>query len=240
MDLTYELVFTVFPYICLVTFVVGHSYRYVIDRYAWNAHSSEFLEKKSLFWGSVLFHAGIVLTFVGHAGGLLIPQRYFDLVGIDSQMHLSIAHYTGEVVGISAFAGCLLLLWRRLSNRRVRLAGTLNDLITLGALSLVLATGVYNVFFGGYDVLYTVAPWIRGIVTFSPDPDLMRPVPLSFKIHVTAAWALLGFSPFSRLVHIWSVPVFYFFRRWIVFRRHPASPSGVLNRHYLKPGRKEG
>lgn len=240
MDLTYELVFTVFPYICLVTFVVGHSYRYVIDRYAWNAHSSEFLEKKSLFWGSVLFHAGIVLTFVGHAGGLLIPQRYFDLVGIDSQMHLSIAHYTGEVVGISAFAGCLLLLWRRLSNRRVRYAGTLNDLITLGALSLVLATGVYNVFFGGYDVLYTVAPWIRGIVTFSPDPDLMRPVPLSFKIHVTAAWALLGFSPFSRLVHIWSAPVFYLFRRRLIFRRKPgeAARPGVFRR--LEPGGKEG
>jgi nitrate reductase gamma subunit len=77
-------------------------------------------------------------------------------------------------------------------------------------------------------------------VTFTPDAALMREVPLSYKIHVLAALALLGFSPFSRLVHIWSVPVFYFFRRRIVFRRHPASPFGVVNTHYLKPGRKEG
>ena len=211
MDLTYELIFTVFPYLCLATFVVGHTYRYVTDRYAWNARSSEFLEKKSLFWGSVLFHGGILLTLVGHAGGLLIPQKYYDLFGIDSQMHLDIAHWSGEVVGIAALAGCLLLLWRRITNRRIRATGTVNDLITLGMLTLVIATGVYNVFFGGYNVLYSVAPWIRGIVTFTPDPELMRPVPLSFKIHVTAAWALLGFSPFSRLVHIWSVPLFYFF-----------------------------
>jgi nitrate reductase gamma subunit len=47
----------------------------------------------------------------------------------------------------------------------------------------------------------------------------MRAVPISFKIHVTLAWALLGLSPFSRLVHIWSVPVTYLFRRYVVFRR---------------------
>jgi nitrate reductase gamma subunit len=239
MELGYTLLFTVFPYLCLTTFVVGHGYRYVTDRYAWNARSSEFLEKKSLFWGSVLFHVGIVLTFVGHAGGLLIPQKYYDLFGIDSQAHLAIAHLMGEVVGMAAFVGSLLLLWRRTTDRRVQAAGSVNDLVTLGALNLIIATGVYNVFFGHYDVLDSVAPWIRGIVFFSPDPDLMRPVPLSFKIHVTAAWALLGFSPFSRLVHIWSVPVFYFIRRPIVFRRHSERTPGDLKAEYLQPGREE-
>ena len=219
MDLAYTLLFTVFPYICLATFVVGHAYRYVTDRYAWNARSSEFLEKKTLFWGSVLFHVGIIFTFIGHAGGLLIPQKYYDLVGIDSEAHLAIAHWSGEVVGIAALAGCLLLLWRRVSVPRVRLAGSGNDIFTLAALNLIIATGVYNVFWGNYNVLDSVAPWIRGIVFFSPDAELMRPVPLSFKIHVTTAWALLGFSPFSRLVHIWSAPVFYIIRPPILFRK---------------------
>lgn len=240
MDLTYELLFTVFPYLCLVTFVVGHSYRYITDRYAWNAHSSQILDKKSLFWGAVLFHVGIILTFVGHAGGLLIPQQYYDLFGITSEMHLAIAHWMGEAVGIAAFVGCLLLLWRRISNRRVRVTGTINDLFTLSALTLVISTGIYNVFFGHYNVLYSVAPWIRGIVFFSPDSELMRPVPLSFKIHVTVAWALLGFSPFSRLVHIWSVPVFYFFRRRIVFRRKPVISPGSEGFGHLEPRGKEG
>ncbi len=123
MELVYTLVFTVFPYLCLTTFVVGHGYRYVTDRYHWNARSSEFLEKKSLFYGSVLFHWGIVLTFLGHAGGLLIPQKYFDLAGFDSHTHLTIAYGAGLAAGLAAFAGALLLLRRRLTHPRVQAAG---------------------------------------------------------------------------------------------------------------------
>jgi nitrate reductase gamma subunit len=227
MDLWYTLIFTVFPYICLTTFIVGHAYRYVTDRFAWNSHSSQLLDNRSLRWGVILFHIGIILTFVGHAGGLLIPQKYYDLVGITSQMHLTIAHRSGNVVGMAALVGCILLLRRRLTNPRVRAAGSLNDLITLWGLTVVVAGGVYNVLFGHYNVLDSVAPWIRGIVFFSPDAELMRPVPLSFKIHVTLAWALLGFSPFSRLVHIWSLPISYLFRRPLVFRRLPATPPSL-------------
>jgi nitrate reductase gamma subunit len=228
MDLAHTLVFTVFPYLCLTTFVVGHAYRYVTDRYNWNARSSEFLEKKALFAGSVIFHWGIVLTFFGHAGGMLIPQSYFDLVGIDDQAHLAIAHWSGLAVGLAAFVGILLLLWRRLTHPRVRAVNTVNDTVTVLALLFVITTGLYNVLFGHHNVLYTVAPWIRGIVTFTPDATLMHGVPFSFMLHVTAAWALLAFSPFSRLVHIWSAPLFYFFRRWILFRRHPAPADTAM------------
>jgi nitrate reductase gamma subunit len=239
MDLTYTLLFTVFPYLCLATFILGHAYRYLTDRYDWNARSSEFLEKKKLFWGTVYFHVGILLTFVGHAGGLLIPQRIYDVFGIDSRMHLFIAHWSGAAVGLMALGGCLLLLRRRLGNPRVQAAGSTNDLVTLGFLAVVIATGTYNVFFGAHDVLTTVAPWIRGIVFFQPDPTLMRPVPLSFKIHVTAAWALLAFSPFSRLVHIWSAPVFYLFRPGIVFRRLPGGKRSSARSVTLTSGAKE-
>ena len=219
MDLTYVLTFTVFPYICLTVFVVGHAMRYLTDRFRWNARSSEFLEKKNLLYGSVMFHWGIIFTFLGHAGGLLIPQRYFDMAGIGESGHLAIAYWMGLLVGAAAFVGCLLLMWRRLSDRRVRAAGRVNDIVTLAGLSAVIGLGFYNVIFGHYNVLYTVAPWIRGIVFFSPDAELMRPVPLGFKLHVLAAWALLAFSPFSRLVHIWSVPLTYLFRAKILFRK---------------------
>ncbi|MFZ0243484.1 MAG: respiratory nitrate reductase subunit gamma [Desulfobacterales bacterium] len=239
MEIADTLVFTVFPYLCLTTFVVGHGYRYVTDRYHWNARSSEFLEKKSLFLGSLLFHWGMVGTFLGHAGGLLIPQKYFDMAGIQAHTHIAIAYWAGLAVGAAAFIGAALLLWRRLTNPRVRAAGSLNDAITIGGLVFVIGLGLFNVIFGHYNVLYTLAPWIRGIVTFTPEAALLREVPFSYKIHVLSALALLGFSPFSRLVHIWSVPIFYFTRRLIVFRRHPASLYGVLNTIYPNPGRKE-
>lgn len=221
MDIVDELVFTVFPYLCLTIFVVGHAYRYVTDHYNWNARSSEFLEKKSLFYGSVLFHWGIVLTFLGHASGLLIPQRYLDLAGINAQFHLVVAYWSGLAAGLAAFIGALLLLRRRLTTPRIQAAGTLNDIITIGGLVFVIGAGLYNVVLGHANVLYTVAPWIRGIVTFTPDPNLMREVPISYKLHVLSALSLLGFSPFSRLVHIWSAPFSYALRRYVVFRKHP-------------------
>lgn len=225
MDLWYTLIFTVFPYLCLTTFVVGHGYRYVTDRFGWNARSSEFVEKKSLRAGSVIFHAGIILTVFGHAGGLLIPQTVFDAFGIDAEGHMAIAYWSGLAVGLAAFAGVLLLGWRRLRQPRVKALTTANDAVTLGALTIVIGVGLYNVVFGHYNVLYSVAPWIRGIVTLTPDATLMRGVPLGYQVHVITAWALLGFSPFSRLVHIWSAPLFYLLRPPIVFRRRAPDPQ---------------
>ncbi len=229
MNLAHELAFVVFPYLCLTVFVVGHAYRYIVDCYGWHAQSSEFLEKKALLYGSILFHFGMVLTLLGHAGGLLIPQAVYDIAGIRSETHLSIAYWMGLLVGAAALAGAVLLLWRRITHSRIRAASTMNDTFTIAALALVIGTGMYNVLFGHYNVLYTLAPWIRGIVTFIPDPGLMRPVPISYKIHVLSALALLGFSPFSRLIHIWSAPIEYLFRRLILFRRHEQRPNrGVV------------
>jgi len=219
MDLINTLAFLVFPYIALTIFTVGHASRYLTDRYGWNAKSSEFLEKKQLFFGATIFHWGILLTFMGHAGGLLIPQRIFDLVGITGVTHSAIARYTGMVVGSAALVGLALLVFRRISCRRIHLTTSQNDFITLAGLIFVVGAGLYNVLFGHFYVLDTIAPWIRGIVTFSPDPALMKDVPLTYKVHIISALALLAFSPYSRLVHIWSAPVGYFFRSWILFRR---------------------
>ena len=219
MELGYRLAFVVFPYIALTVFVIGHGWRYLDDRYRWNAMSSEFLEKRELFYGATIFHWGILLALFGHVGGLLIPQAVFDFFGIDARAHAFIAHYSGLVAGGAALAGLYLLLRRRMTNPRIRLTTRANDFITLGGLILVVATGLYNVLFGEYHILDTVAPWIRSILTFTVDPNLMSHVPWSYKVHVLSGLALLAFSPFSRLVHIWSAPIGYFFRGWIEFRR---------------------
>ncbi len=222
MDLGNTLAFLVFPYVTLTIFTAGHLSRYLTDRYKWNSKSSEFLEKKQLFFGTTIFHGGILLTFFGHAGGLLVPQRLLDMVGIDGATHTTIAHLSGIVVGSAALIGLGLLLYRRMSILRIKLTTSVNDFITLLGLIFVVGAGLYNVFFGDFYVLDTVAPWIRGILTFTPDPALMQGVPLSYKIHILGALSLLAFSPFSRLVHIWSAPFSYFLRSWIVFRRNVA------------------
>jgi nitrate reductase gamma subunit len=217
------LFFVAYPYLCLAVFIVGHAYRYITDRYAWNSHGSELIEKKTLFFGSYLFHIGILGTLAGHAAGLLIPQTVYDMVGIDTPAHTALAHHVGRVVGFAAFFGVLILLARRLFIKRIRLMTTPTDFAVLFGLAFVTGIGTYDVFFGGFNVLDTIAPWIRGILTLQPDPSLMAEVPIAYKLHILSAFALLAFSPFSRLVHIWSVPLFYIFRRPLLFRKQVAA-----------------
>lgn len=216
------LAFLVFPYLMLTAFVVGHSYRYLTDRFDWNAKSSELFDKESLKFGIFLFHWGMIFTFLGHFFGLLIPQWLLDRVGITAEIHDFVAINTGRLFGLVTLIGLLMLFRRRVTNSRVRSVGSINDLVVLVALAFVVFFGTYNTFFARYDVLYSIAPWIRSIVTFTPDPDLMLPVPWSYKIHILGAFAVFGFSPFSRLVHIWSVPVTYLFRPYLSFRRRAA------------------
>jgi nitrate reductase gamma subunit len=79
------------------------------------------------------------------------------------------------------------------------------------------------VVFTHYDVPYSVAPWIRSIVVLAPDPSLIAPVPVSYKLHILTAFALLGYSPFTRLVHIWNAPVSYLYRSCVIFRKSPGA-----------------
>jgi nitrate reductase gamma subunit len=223
MDKTTFFFFVIYPYIVLTTFVVGHIYRYVTDRYHWNARSSELLEKRGAYYRITLFHWGILLTLLGHTGGLLIPQRYYDLIGINGQVHTSVAIGGGFIFGLAAFLGVGLLLHRRITKPRIAAITTWNDFVTLILLFLATGAGLYNVIFGHFYVLDTIAPWIRGIVLLRPDPQLMLHVPLSYKVHIIIALGLLGFSPFSRLIHIWSAPFTYLIRKFLLFRVHEES-----------------
>lgn len=219
------LAFLVFPYISLSVFVVGHLYRHFTDPFRWNARSSELLDKESLRYSSLLFHYGMVFTVVGHAGGMLIPQSLYDSMGISGEMHTRLAVMAGAVIGAAAVIGNFLLFRRRITNRRVLANSTGNDLLTLGLLLFTGGIGTYNVFFGHFYVLDTIAPWIRGIVTFTPDHTLMRDVPFMYKLHILAAFALFAISPFTRLIHIWSLPLPYFLRNYVLFRKRSGAES---------------
>lgn len=221
-DLANTLGFVVFPYIALTVFAVGHAYRYLTDWRHWNARSSQLLHTDSLRYGSSIFHWGALLTLVGHAGGMLIPQWMYDLAGISAQAHNALAYWLGLLAGLLMVFGSVWLLVRRLRQERIAATTSLNDCVLLGLIILVSALGLFNVIFTHYDVLYSIAPWIRSIVLLAPKPELMAPVPLSYKLHILTALLLLGYSPFTRLVHIWSVPAAYVLRSFIVFRRRIA------------------
>lgn len=219
-----QFLWVIFPYLMVTIFIVGHVYRYNSDQLSWTAKSSEFLEKKSLRWGSMLFHVGILFVFAGHVVGLLIPKSWTNAIGISESLYHLGAVYGGGVAGVMTFAGIMILLSRRLSNKRVRRTTDTSDMVTIIILVLIIATGIYNTFIGNhlnpnFDYRDSISPWVRGFITFNPDASLMNGVPLGFQLHVLLSFALLGIWPFTRLVHVWSVPLAYFKRSYILYRK---------------------
>ena len=219
-----QFLWVIFPYLMITIFIVGHIYRYNVDQLSWTAKSSEFLEKKTLKWGSMLFHIGILLVSVGHIVGLLVPKSFLESLGVSESLYHSGAVYVGGLAGIITLIGILILLNRRLTNKRVRITSDTSDIITVILIFLIIIVGIYNTFIGtrlysDFDYRETISPWFRGLLTFVPNPSLMRGVPLGFQLHILISFALIGIWPFTRLVHVWSVPLTYFKRRYIIYRK---------------------
>ena len=129
----------------------------------------------------------------------------------------------GTAAAVLTLAGLGILIYRRRTVGPVFLATTTMDKVmyvflgaTLGFGTL--ATVVYQVFGSGFHYRETISPWIRSLMGFQPQPELMLHVPLLFQLHVLTAFALFALWPFTRLVHVFSAPVGYLFRPYIVYR----------------------
>ncbi|UJP10136.1 respiratory nitrate reductase subunit gamma [Microbacterium sp. KUDC0406] len=213
----------VLPYVCAAVFILGHIWRYRYDKFGWTTRSSQTYENKLLQWGSPMFHLGILMVIAGHAVGLLIPREWLYAIGIDEHMYHIGATVLGTAAAILTLAGLAILVFRRRTVAAVFLATTTMDKVMyvfLGATLLfgTAATVVHQVFGGGFAYRETISPWIREMIIFRPNPELMVGVPLLFQLHVITASLLFALWPFTRLVHVFSAPVGYLFRPYIVYR----------------------
>lgn len=220
-----QFLWVILPYICMATFVIGHIARYRFDKLSWTAKSSEFIEKKQLKWGSILFHLGIVPVIMGHFVGLVIPASWLEAMGINDHLYHIGAVYIGSVFGIITLIGMLLLTARRLSIKNVRKLSSALDIIVNIFLLLIVFMGCYativtNAVTPAFDYRETISIWFRNLFIFSPNAELMAQVPIAFKLHILLGFAIFALWPFTRLVHVWSVPLTYVNRSYIVYRKH--------------------
>ena len=220
-----QFVWVIYPYLCLAIFVIGHIARYKYDQFSWTAKSSEMIEKKQLKWGSLLFHLGIIPVFFGHVVGLLIPANWLEAIGVNNHIYHIGAVYIGSVFGIITLIGMLLLTLRRLSIKNVRRLSSFSDIFVNLVLLIILIMGCYstlvtNAIQPEFDYRQTIAIWFRHLFMFSPNADLMLNVPRSFKLHILLGFTVFACWPFTRLVHVWSVPLSYMNRRYIVYRKN--------------------
>ncbi|GAB7028735.1 respiratory nitrate reductase subunit gamma [Streptomyces sp. NPDC021749] len=230
------------PYICLAVFVAGHVWRYRHDQFGWTSHTSQLLEHRWLRWGSPLFHLGAFAVIAGHVVGLAVPASWTEAAGIGEHAYHTTAVWLGSVAGVAMVAGLGMLCARRLLTRRIRLGTDRTDkllfpLLVTTVLLGISATAAHNVLGPGYDYRETVSVWFRGIFTLQPRPGSIAGAPLLFQWHALSACLLFALWPFTRLVHVWSVPVGYLTRPYLVYRGRtvPAAHSAV-RRGSRRPG----
>ncbi|MGW0484560.1 respiratory nitrate reductase subunit gamma [Nonomuraea sp. NPDC003214] len=222
----------VVPYIALTVFVVGHVWRWRVDQFGWTTRTTQVLESRLLRLGSPLFHLGVLAAIGGHALGLLVPKSWTEAAGVSEHVYHLVSVTAGTVAGVMVVAGLALLLARRLTSPRVRRTTTRTDKALFAVMAVVILLGMAgtvgeNLIGGGYDYRATIAVWFRGVLTLRPDPSLMTGVPLIFQLHALSAWVFLAMWPFTRLVHVWSAPVAYLWRPYVVYRRRTARPGST-------------
>ncbi|MDO5646290.1 MAG: respiratory nitrate reductase subunit gamma [Dermabacter sp.] len=223
------LLWVVFPYVALALFVLGHWWRYRYDQFGWTARSSQMYEDRILRVASPLFHFGILAVLVGHFMGLVIPKSFTNWLGISEGMYHFFAVYVGSVAGVAALVGLILLLWRRISQKSLRLVTTRMDWLMYAMLAVVMSLGFFStVFHSGlnhFDYRENLSVWFRQVFYLQPDPALMAEVPFTFQMHAFLGFALLAIWPLTRLVHVFSMPLMYVFRPYIVYRSKDAAST---------------
>ena len=223
----------IFPYICLTTFVLGHIGRYRYDKFGWTSRSSQMYEDSILRWANPMFHFGILVVFLGHVMGLGIPKSWTDTIGVSEGMYHFMAISVGVVAGVFTIVGLIGLLYRRRFTKAVLGATTKMDKLMYLMLAIVILAGLVNTgsgVVGHYNYREGVSVWFRSIFYFDPQPALMVDAPFSFQFHALTAIALFALWPFTRLVHVFTAPLSYMFRPYILYRSRDAHEGSRARR----------
>lgn len=213
----HNFLFGIYPYIALSVLIIGSIARYERDPFTWKTSSSQLLRRKQLMVGSVLFHVGVLVIFFGHLVGLLTPIWIFDALGISHGAKQTLAVVAGGIAGVLALIGGLMLFHRRMTDPRIRKTSSFADIGILALLLAQLVLGIGTIFVSlehldGHEMTKFMA-WAQGIFTFQSDAaSHIADVAWIFKLHLVLGLTIFLVFPFTRLVHMLSVPVRYFVR----------------------------
>ncbi len=234
------LLFQIYPYIALTVLALGSIVRYERDPFTWKSSSSQLLRRKQLILGSVLFHVGVLIIFFGHLVGLLTPIWFFDAIGISHTFKQWLAILVGGGGAILALTGGAMLLHRRLTDPRILATSSNADIGILALLLLQLVLGVLTIFIslqhldGGEMVKFMT--WSQGIFTFRTDAwENVADASIIFKLHIFLGLTIFLLFPFTRLVHMLSVPIRYAWRPWQVVRSRGRNASAPPARSVTRP-----
>ena len=224
-DYFHQFVFGIYPYICLAVLLLGSLVRFDREQYTWKSDSSQMLRHGALRLGSNLFHVGILIVVGGHFVGFLAPHWLVSPF-LSASMHQLLAMVAGGAAGVVAIIGLTILIYRRLSDVRIRRNSRVSDIVIVLVLWVQLALGLGTVLLSMRHMdgvmFEQLTDYVKGVVTFRPDiARLLVGVPLTYQVHIALGFTIFLISPFTRMVHIWSgfASVAYLIRPYQLVRK---------------------
>lgn len=208
------LFFGILPYVALFVFFLVTIQRYRSRRFSYTSLSSQFLENRLHFWAVVPFHYGILVVLAGHTAAFLIPRQI--LLWNSDPLRLDVLEGAGLIFGILTAVGLIASIIRRLKVSKVRTVTSRRDWILYAMLLLQVLTGIeiaVRLPWGSSWFAAVASPYFWSIVKFDPQVNLISPLPWLVKLHLINAYAVIGFFPFTRLVHVLVVPNPYLWRK---------------------------
>jgi nitrate reductase gamma subunit len=212
--------FIILPYIAIPLGIVVAVYRSIYRPFTVSSLSSQLLESRQLYWGSNAFHYGISIILLGHLAAILFPGSIVLWNAVPLRLYL--LEVSGVILAVWSLAGLLVLIWRRVSNNRIRMVSTPIDFLLLALLFVSLVTGIIiatSYRYGSYWFTGIFTPYIASLFLLQPRLDLVAPLPWIIKLHVINLYFLALVFPFSRLLHIFTYPFAYLYRPWQVVIR---------------------
>lgn len=213
MDILYNFLFIALPYVAITVFLIGTIYRYKGTKFKFSSLSSQFLEGRQLFWGSVPFHYGILFLFFGHLIAFLIPQT---VIAWNSEpLRLVILEVTGFVFGLSALVGMINLFIRRNTNTRIKIVTSKMDILIELLIIAQIILGLWIAFgfrWGSSWFSAVLSPYLWSIFKLNPNIEAVSTMPLIIQLHISLAFLIVLLIPFTRLVHLLVPPLHYIWR----------------------------
>ncbi|HSN68245.1 MAG TPA: respiratory nitrate reductase subunit gamma [Thermoanaerobaculia bacterium] len=207
------LVLLALPYAAILAFVAGVVWRTRHRSFSVSSLSSQFLESRWIPWGTVPFHIGIVVLFIGHLIPVIAPGPWHSFVS--NRGALLTVEAIGMTAAILCIAGIVILFARRVTSPSVQSTTTVMDLVVLGILLAQIAVGLGVAVLHRWGALWSVGtttPYLWSLLTLRPDPALAAGMPPLMKLHLAGAWIVLALVPYTRLVHMFAIP-FQYLRR---------------------------
>ena len=223
--------FGVLPYLSLAIFFLVTIQRYRQQTFSYSSLSSQLLENRQHFWGTVPFHYGILTVIAGHVIAFLLPRQLLAWNGVP--WRLFVLEGSALAFALLTAIGLVNVLVRRTADRKTRKVTTVSDWVIYGLLTVQVVTGILVAYLHGWGSSWfaaSLSPWLWSIVLLAPEPAYLETLPFLAKLHIVNAWLLVGFFPFTRLVHVLVVPNPYLWRKpqLVVWNRpRPGRGEGV-------------